>query len=191
MLIHKRGCRHKSGIKDYEEAGMPILEMEDGCPQDARKEGFQSYKQALEESEKDKYGVVIAEEKLDFGIVEVGTFAAEPTRVIPFNLTLEEEGTMCLMEARMSLSVGSNAGLREGWSIKGFHHVKYPDSFRYGDDIETDGAAASQTNADIQRCLPTLLNQPSQITSSCTIKAQEMEEQFKTLLALKMETSDS
>ncbi|KAG8870728.1 hypothetical protein FRB97_009423, partial [Tulasnella sp. 331] len=71
MLIHKRGCRHKSGIKDYEEAGMPILEMEDGCPQDARKEGFQSYKQALEESEKDKYGVVIAEEKLDFGIVEV------------------------------------------------------------------------------------------------------------------------
>ncbi|KAG8872150.1 hypothetical protein FRB98_000253 [Tulasnella sp. 332] len=55
----------------------------------------------------------------------------------------------------------------------------------------TKGATDSQTNADIQRYLPTLLDQLSQITSSCTLKAQEMEEQFQTLLALTMEINDS
>ncbi|KAG8853053.1 hypothetical protein FRB96_008431 [Tulasnella sp. 330] len=138
VQIHERGRRHQTGIKDYQEAGMPIPKMEDERPQNAvhctlcnkeipqsvwsrhlltpghkRKERFQRYKVALEESEKDKHGVVVAEERLDFGIVEMGTLRTQPTRVMPMHLTLEEEGTICLMEARMSSSVGSNAALRQ------------------------------------------------------------------------------
>ncbi|KAG8870410.1 hypothetical protein FRB97_009799 [Tulasnella sp. 331] len=126
------------GVKDYQEAGMAIPEMEDDQPQNVvhcalckkdipqstrsrhlltpghkRKERFQAFKVALEESEKDKHGVVVAEERLDFGIVEMSTLRTQPTRVTPMHLTLEEEGTICLMEARMSSSVGSNAALRQ------------------------------------------------------------------------------
>ncbi|KAG9000495.1 hypothetical protein FRB93_012700 [Tulasnella sp. JGI-2019a] len=138
MKIHEKGRRHQAGIKDYAEAGLPIPEMEDErvrnavrctlCSKDIpastwtrhlvspihkRKERYQAYKVALEESEKDKYGVVVEEGRLDFGIIEVDSLPEQPTRAMKMHLRLDEMGTICLTEARISSGVGAYAALRQ------------------------------------------------------------------------------
>ncbi|KAG9024583.1 hypothetical protein FRB95_011337 [Tulasnella sp. JGI-2019a] len=135
---HLRGYRHRSTIRDYLDAQIPIPDLAEvevlnavrctlcnkDIPQSVwhkhgrsighrRKERFQSYKLAIEESEKDKFGVIVEEEKLDFGVVEVDTLHAHPTREMVMHIKLQDSGTIRLTAVRISSSVGVNADLRQ------------------------------------------------------------------------------
>ncbi|KAG8984017.1 hypothetical protein FRB90_005620, partial [Tulasnella sp. 427] len=60
---------------------------------------------------KDKGGVFVEEQELDFGTVELATLQSHPTRIKTFNITAQRKVKLC--EAKVSSSVGTYAHLRE------------------------------------------------------------------------------
>lgn len=134
---HLNGRRHREGIRDYEEAGLAIPDLVDDqsqqltrcdlckkdipdhlwnrhcmAPAHRRKEKYAVFKAAVEESQKDKHGVTVAEELLDYGVVELDSLREQPTVEMRMHLSLTEAVSVRLTEARMSSSVGTHAAFR-------------------------------------------------------------------------------
>ncbi|KAG8930545.1 hypothetical protein FRC02_004060 [Tulasnella sp. 418] len=146
---HERGRRHRALLKEMRDRGQAVTTITSAvqqgltrctvCARDVlsnewtthlrsplhiRKERFTAYTTAIRESEKNKCGVHVEEEVLDYGVVEVDSLRDTPTVNAVFHVSLAYPAKVNFLEARMTSTQGRYAPNRPRYFFASFSGAK-------------------------------------------------------------------